>query len=175
MRLYRFDQVDQVVRFGWVGVVIGELAINIAIELDDVTTKLAVEIGGNHACHAIATVNGYSHRTCQFDIARDAIKIGGLDIKRLGLTRGGRQHLGAAHFLTQVSDARPVKCAACHHHLKAVVLRRVVAASDCHAGACAQLMGREINQRCGHHAQIDGVDAALSNALAQCCCQVRAA
>ncbi len=66
------------------------------------------------------------------------------------------------------------QCLAREHHLQAVVIRRIVAAGDHHRAIGLELEGGEIGHRCGDHADIDDVDAALLYAACQGLCELGA-
>ena len=52
--------------------VIGEIAINIAKQLDHLATQAAIQIPGNCTGNAIAAIDRELHRFHQLDVADDA-------------------------------------------------------------------------------------------------------
>src|SRR5690606_7714694 len=155
------DQVLQVVRIGGIGVVIGEVAVDVAEQRVDFTAERAEQALRQDAAHAVAAVQRHAHGALQLEITGHASDVVPYDIHGFALARhGGRFTAGQFHHEgLQVLDIVAVQCAAGHHHLEAVVVGRIVAACDGHAGSRLAHMRREIHQGRRHHADVHRVHA----------------
>ena len=148
------DQVGQVLGLAGIGVVVRKVAVDLGIQVDDVTAQGAQDGRGRCTRDAVAAVHHDLHRPRQLAVAGDAVGVFGADV-----------HLGATPALGGVGlgfDARlellnvvAVDGAAAHHHLEAVVILRVVAAGDLDAAGAAVLATRS-----GHVVQHGGGDGA---------------
>src|SRR5690606_30255830 len=174
--LYVPDKVLQVVGIGRVGVVVGEGAVDVAVQFVDLATQCAVQARSYGAAHAIAAVDGDFHGTRKNDGVTDVLDIG---IEQLQLVLGARLDVAhrfrLSHDLCQLLYIVAVQGLAVHHHLEAVVVGRIVAAGDRDARAGVLRIGGKIDDRSGHHAQVYGIDATLHQAILQALRQFRTA
>ena len=152
----------QVFGFGRVGMVVGEIAVHFAEKLGNAAAQCAEQIACISAGHAVARVDDDIHRACQFDVVDDVCLIVGSHIFFAYIASGGVLHEcvllnGGQQLLNRLSSQR----VASQHHFKAVVVGRIVAAGNHHAAAFAMLPGGEIEHRCGHHADVEYINAAV--------------
>ena len=78
--LERLDHVGQIFRFGRVWVVVGEVAVNLAIERHDFATQALEQLRCDRAGDAVAAIHDDLQRPCQLDVADDLVDVGGNDI-----------------------------------------------------------------------------------------------
>ena len=166
------DQVLQVFRMRGIGVVIGEVAIDVAEQFNHFAAQAAEQVARERAGDAIAAVDGDLDRARQLDVAQDALQVGGADVVGAVAARGGKV-LGAVaavvrdDAVVQGLDRFAVDRLASQHHLETIVVGRIVTARDHDAGACIEHVGTEVDHRRCHDAQVDHVDACCLQALRQ--------
>jgi hypothetical protein len=152
------DHVAQVLGLARVGVVVGEVAVHLAEELDHLAAQGAEQRGRRGTGHAVAAVHHDLHRPRELHVAHDAVAVGGGHVDVAHAPALGALAAVAFDELAQRLDVVAVDGAATHHHLEAVVVLGVVAARDLDA-AVAQRGGGEVQHGRGDHAHVDHVDA----------------
>ena len=75
LRPHGGEQVDQVGRVGRVGVVIGEVSVDVAVELDHLAAQFAQKLRCNAAGHAVAAVDHHLQGVDHLDIAKYAVDV----------------------------------------------------------------------------------------------------
>ena len=161
------DQVAQVFGFARVRVVVGEITVDLAEQLDDLAADGAQYLRRAGPGHTVARIDHDAHGPRQAYVGDDAIGI--------GLIHRHRQHAATAlqlpvfvlHHAAQALNFFAVNSASVHHHLETVVVARVVAAGDLYAAAAQGVCG-EIQLRRGDHADINHLHARVYQALYQC-------
>ena len=171
--LERLDHIGQVFRLGRIGVMVREIAIDFAVERDDLATETLEQFRRDGTGHPVAAIHDDFHRAGQLDVADDLVDVGSLDVGAAALALAMLQVAGLDALL-EVLDGIEGQRGAADDHLQAVVVRWVVAAGDRDAGVAAQFVGSEIGQRGRHAADIDGVDAGGADAVHQGAGQFRA-
>src|SRR5690606_11393302 len=127
----------------------------------------------NHATDAVAAVDHHFQGFGQGDVVADLGEIARQDIDLLDTAQTLSQVLGIdAGFQRQ--DLFIGQGVAGNDDLEAVVIRRVVATGEHDSGGGRQYMGGEVKHRCGHHAQVRDLTAAIDQALDQRLRQQRA-
>src|SRR5690606_38648953 len=148
-------------RVGRIGVVVGELAVDLAVQLVHRAAQCPEQPGGRHAAHAVAAVDGDAHGAGQADVIGDLADVG---VRQVGDDADARRRvqgrLDAVHGLAQGLDVVAVEGAPRHHHLETVVVGRVVAAGDGDARAAAVPVGGVVHQRGVRQAEVHRVDPA---------------
>ena len=66
-------QILEVLRLGRIRMMIGEIAVDVAEELDDVAAEAPIELGCERAGDAVAAVDRDAHRTRELDVADDSV------------------------------------------------------------------------------------------------------
>ena len=164
------DQVLQVLGMRGIGVVVGEGAVDLAEQLGHLAPERPVQGRRDRARHAVAAIDGDLHAARQPDVAGDArdVALGQrLLAQAAALRRRHRAQARGRDVLAQPGDGLAVDRIAADHHLQAVVLGRIVAAGDRHAGTGAELEGAVIDDRRGDHADVDDVDTGVTQALGE--------
>jgi hypothetical protein len=147
-------------------VVVGEVAVHLAEQLDHLAAQAAEEFGGDAAGDAVAAIDDDLHRPRQLHVADDALDVVGAHIRRAQRAGAvGEIVLGDAS--AQALDHVAVERLAAEHHLEAVVIGRVMAAGHRHAGVAAELVRGEVGERRGHAADVDDVDAGGADAVGE--------
>ena len=165
------DQVGEVLRLRGVGVVIGEIAVDLAEHFFDLAAECAVQGASEGARHAVAAVDDELHRPRELDVGDDARMVFGGDVVfAIAACAAGEVALDQA--LAQLLDGVSGQCLATQHHLQAVIVGRVVATGDHDRAVRPELIGGEIGHRRGHHAEVDDADAGFADAACKRCCQV---
>ena len=164
--LHHVDQVPQVLGLCRVRVVIGEVAVDVAVQRHDLAAELLEQSRRQLTGHTIAAVHDNlaglgHHHALQYPVQVMVVQVHLLD-----LTLAVRQ-LVIVQTSLQALDALFGQRLAGDHHLQAVVVRRVVAAGDHDAGAGIQRVGGEVEKRRRHLADVDHVAAAFVQAPGQ--------
>ena len=173
--LDHLHQVLEVVRLARVRVVVGEAAVDLAVQRDHLGADGLQQARGDVAGNTIAGVDHHLQRPLHLHVVGDAADV--VFVHRLLDQRTGaaaRLQAAFADALAQVLDRVAGQGLATDHDLEAVVVGRIVAAGHRHAAAGAQVVGGEIHHRSGHHAHVDHVAAGLAQALDQAAGQLRA-
>src|SRR5690606_14166867 len=110
---------------------------------DDGAADGLEQLLGHHAADAVAAVDHHLHGACQLHVVADVVHVGGQDIHCLDAALAAGQVAGVDTGL-QGGDLLVGQGVAGRHDLEAVVVRRVVAAGDHHAGAAGQGVGGEV-------------------------------
>jgi hypothetical protein len=167
--VHRADQVGQVLRLGRIRMMVREVAVDTAVQLDHLAAEGPQDARGGGAGDAVARVDHDLHRTRELAVARDAVRVFGEDVHLRGAPRAGHVGLGF-HQPAQLLDVLAVDRAAGQHHLEAVVVLRVVAAGDLDARGAAvpgARRGHVIEHRRGDGADVDHVQPGRCQALDQ--------
>ena len=77
------DQVDQVLRFARVRVVVGEVAVHFAEQRDDAAAQRFDQLRGDHAGGAVAAVDHHLERLGQGDVVADGLEVARQDVDLL--------------------------------------------------------------------------------------------
>ena len=152
------DQILQIFRVRRIGVMVREMPIDFAEQLNHFAAERAVQIAGEGTGDAIAAIDRDFHWPRQFYVAGYPLQVRFTDVVR-PITAAALRDSAVFDGLVQRLDRLAMNCFTFEHHLEAVVIRRVVAAGDHDAGLRFQHMGAEIHHWCRHHPQIDHVDA----------------
>ncbi len=165
------DQVLQVVGIGRVGMMIREMAVDLAEQFTHRAAKRPEQRRRHGTGHAVAAIDGHVHRPRKLHVGDDALEVARHEIHRavaapaLGRHRAQFSRLDAA---SQRLDRLAMQRIAGNDHLQAVVLRRIVAAGDGHARPGPQLEGRVIDERRRHHADVDDRNPGVAKTVRQC-------
>ena len=157
--MQRADHVGGFSGLGRVRVVVGEVAIHLIEQFASSQPRRLKSSGRPPATplpQSITTFMGresFTSPTILFDVRRHHVCLG-----ELARHRGGDQ-VAVDDALAQGPGSARQKGLAAQHHLQAVVVRRVVAAGDRHAGVRAEFIRGEVGEAGGYAAHVDGVDA----------------
>ena len=150
--------------------VIREMAVHIKIKLGHVCPESLEHAPHGGAGDAVAAVDRHLDRTGELDVAGNLFKIRTDDVcftHRAGLL--GRHEIACVDHVGQMRNAFAKKRQTAQHHLKAVVVGRIVGARHSHARAVFKVGRCKIKHGGGRHADIDDVDPCGGNAFNQCC------
>ncbi|EXI69840.1 MAG: hypothetical protein AW08_00333 [Candidatus Accumulibacter adjunctus] len=159
----RRDQILQVFGLRRVGMVVREAAVDGAEQFDEFATEGPEELRRDATGDAVAAVDGDLHRPCQADVAADPRQVRRLHVGAAGLAGTVLQAIGV-DALPDALDRLAGQRLAGDDHLQSVVVGRVVAAGDGDATLAAEFVRREVDHRCRHAADVDGVDAGHADA-----------
>ncbi len=160
------DQVLQVLRLARVRVVVGEGAVDLAVQRDHAAAQGLDQLRGDHAGHAVAAVDHHLQRLGQGDVVADLLEVARQDVDLLHAADAGCQVV-FLDALAQGLDLLVGQGLAGDDDLEAVVVRRVVAAGEHHPGLALQHVGRVVQDRGGHHAHVADLATAVDQALDQ--------
>ncbi|MNU96668.1 hypothetical protein D3C71_867130 [compost metagenome] len=147
---------------------VGEGAIHIAVQRNDLGPDGFQQRLGQFAGHAVAGIGHHLERAVQLHVVGDALDVIGIDLALLQAARfGGHVQLAVADALEQFGDGIARERFAAHHDLEAVVVRRVVAAGNGHAAARAQVVAGEVHHRGRRQADVDDIAAGAAQAFDQ--------
>ncbi len=152
-----------------VGVVVREVAVDRAVQVDDLAAQRLQDARGAGAGDAVAAVDHDLHRPREPAVADDAGAVLGRDVH----ARGAALRLDIVLGLdarAQLLDVVAVDGAAGQHHLEAVVVLRVVAAGDLDAARAAVPAargGHVVEHRRRHGAEVDDVQPRRGQAADQ--------
>jgi hypothetical protein len=121
---------------------------------------------------AVATVDDDLHRARQTDVTGDACEVGAPDIGAARLAAAVLQFAGV-HSPADPLNRLAGEGLAADDHFQAVVIGRVVAAGDGDAAVTAQFVSGEVDDRCRHAADVNGVDPGHADSFHQCRRQFR--
>ena len=160
---HRGDEVAEVLRLRGIGVMVGEAAVDVAVELDDLAAEPAIEFPRGRAGDAVAAIDRDLHRAREARIRNDAQQVG---LAHIGTAVPPRS-AGEIPFFDAAPQALDVFAGerdAVEHHLQAVVLGGIVAAGHGDCAAAAQFVRGEIGDRRGAHPDLCNVDPACAQA-----------
>ena len=165
------DEVLKVLGMRRIRMVVGEVAIDLAEELDHLAAEAPIELGGEGSGHAVAAVDRDLHRPGELHVPGDPAEIGLAQVGRAGGTgRDPRQASLEAigdDAVIERPDGVAVERLARDHHLQAVVFGRIMAACDRHTRTGAELVGGVVDDRRGHHPDVDRIETRPVDALGQ--------
>ena len=164
------DQIVQVLRLARVRVVVREMSIDLAEQLNHLAAKRSKQSWRRGSRDAVARVNDDFHGTGKFNVRRDARQVGWQHIHAFHAAARLQVPAFSFHHVAQGLNLITINRAATQHHFEAVVIFRVVAAGHLDT-AFAQRVGRKIQDRRGHHACIDHLDACSDQTANQRCHQ----
>ena len=164
--LHGEDQILQVVRIRWIGVMVREFAIHLAIQFLHVATDAGQHRRRNRACHAIATVHHHLEPVLDLDVIGDAGDVVIVDADDLQAARAFAQAV-FGNARVEILDGAFGQGFATQHDLEAVVVGRVVASGDRNAGAGLQVIGGKVGQRCWCEANVDDIATGGAQAFDQ--------
>ena len=148
--------------------VVREGAVDLAVELLDLGADGLQHARAEPAGHAGTGVDHHPQRALELDVAGDALDVFLADVALLvGARRVGAVQLALDDARVQRLDGLARERLAADDDLEAVVVGRVVAAGDRHAGARAQRVGPVVHQRRGREPDVDDVAAGGAQALDQ--------
>ena len=172
---HRRDQVPEIRRHARIGMVIGEVAVDVAVELDDVVAKRLEQPRRDISRDTVAAIDddlpglvaegGRDLFADPPDVVLDHLRAPQTALPETALSRVEIVLLDPA---SEILDRIAVQRLAGDHDLQSVVLGRVVAAGDHDAAAGLEMLRREIEQRGRHPPDIDDVAAALPHPLDDC-------
>ena len=155
--LHGADQVLEVLGLARVRMVVGEGAVDLGEQRNRLGAEALDQRRAELAGHAVAAVDHRLERAGQGDVTEDALEVGLAHVlpARLALALG---EITRGEAGVQCGDGLAGERLAAQHDLEAVVVRRVVAAGDHHAGSGAlDHVGGEVEHRGGDHADVDDV------------------
>ena len=161
-----FDEVDEVARLHRVGMMVGEVAIDSAVEFIHQAAEATQQSWRCHARHAIAAIDHDLGAVLHLDIGENRLLVGFNEALRFDAACTLAQII-RLDARAQALDGVLGQWLAAQHHLQAVVVGRIVAAGDHDAGAGFSRLGRKVQHRRWHHADVDDFHAALGQALVQ--------
>ena len=169
------NQVDQIVRLGRIGVVIGECAVDFAVEFGHLRAQGTQHARTEFTRHAVAGIYDDTQGTSQLDIRGDAIDIVLRDIARFHATglRCQMQDAGG-DALIQSGDGIAGQRLTIDHDLETVVIGRIVRTRQRDARTGAGGIRRKISQRRGGQTDINHINAGEIETLDQALHQGRA-
>src|SRR5450759_1763215 len=156
--LQGFDQVGEILRHRGIRVVIGESAVHLAEEFGHLAAETAIQLRRVRTGDTVAAVDGDFHRPRELHVTGDACEVIGVDVGS-AVTAIARRNVPAFDALPQSLDCVARERVARQHDLEPVVIGRVVRARHHYAGQGAEVVGREVEHRGGHAADVDYVDA----------------
>ena len=157
-------QVAQVLGLARIGVVVGEMAVDIAEEFDHLAAQGPKNGRGRGTGHAIARIDHDFQGAGQSDVPHDAVAVRGLHVGAGLLPPRAQVPIFGLDDAAQALDFVAMNGSAIEHHLEPVVVFRVVAARDLDA-ALALRAGGKIKLGGGDHAHVDDPDPRLHQAL----------
>ena len=146
--------------------VVGEIAVHFAEQLDHLAADGAEDGGCRRACDAVAAIHHHLHAPRQLDVGHDACRIGSQHVELAYRTASLQDPVFGLHHAAQRLDVFAVNGAPGHHHLEAVVVPGVVAASDLDATG-AGCIGSVVEHRRGDHSHVNHLDAGSDQATHQ--------
>ena len=153
--------------------VIGEVAIDLAVQRDHLATQRLDQLGRNDAGNPVAAVDHHLHRPGHGDVAADLLEIALQHIDLFDLADTAGQVVALDPF-AQYLNLFVGQGIAGDDDLEAVVVRRVVTAGEHHPRFAGENVGRVVEHRGRHHADVADVAAAVEQALDQVLDQLRA-
>ena len=160
------NEVREVLRLGRVGVVVGKAPVDFRIQRGDFAAELPEEPWCNVARHAVAAIDRDLHRPGELHVTHNPLQVGVRDLTVFDAP-GALRHAPGFNAPPEFLDRLAGERAAGDHHLDAVVIRRIVAAGEHDRAAAPEVVGREVSDRRGHHADIDNVRAACRDAFGE--------
>ena len=169
---HRRDEVAQVLRHARVRMVIGKVAVDLAVQLHHVVPERPEQARRDVSGHAVAAVDddlpgqvaGHGR-----DLRADAPDVVPDDLRAAQAAGPANVPPGVEIVLLdpapQVPDGAAVQRLARQHDLQTVVVGRVVAARDHDAAARLQVLRREVEHGARHPPDVDDVAAALAQPL----------
>ena len=171
--LDHLDQVGKVLRLTRVRVMVGEQAIDIAVQRNDVAADAAEQAFGNDAADTVAAIDDHLERAGDDHVVHDLLQVAVQHVQLVAAAVADAQVV-LLQALVQGRDLVAREGLASDHDLQAVVGRRVVAAGDHHAGGGAAGVGGKVQHGGGHHADVADLAAAVHQPLNQLFAQCRA-
>ncbi|MNM38743.1 hypothetical protein D3C81_495070 [compost metagenome] len=166
--LDRLHQVFQVGRFAGIGVVVGEGAVDIAVQRNDFGADRFQQLRREGTGHAVARIGDHLQRAVQLHVIGNTLDVISADLALLVVTRFRRLHEAAFdNALVKVGDRIAGQGLTTDDDLETVVVRRIVAAGNRYAGTGAQMVGGEIHDRGRSQTDIDHRTAGTPQAFGQ--------
>ena len=109
---YFGNQLSEIFRFAGIGVVVGEVAIDLGVHLRHVAAQGAQHARGRCAGNAIAAIDDDFHGSLELAITRDACLVLGTDVHR-GTAALGLHITFSFHALAQLLNIVTINGAAC--------------------------------------------------------------
>ena len=155
--------------------VVGEVAVHVAQQRDDLGADGLQQARGDVAGHAVAGIGHHLQRPLQLHVVGNALDVVAGHVALLqGTLRLGHVQAAFVDAAAERGDGVAGQRFAGHDDLETVVVRRIVAAGQGDAAAGAQPFAGEIHQRRRHHAEVGDVDAGAAQAVDQAVDQRRA-
>ena len=156
--LQYFYQILQILRSRWIRVMIRKISIDLGKQFGHLAAKAPEQARRDHAADAVAAVDRHLDRTRELYVADDAFHVRVEDILRSSFAEPAGE-FGNPRFdaAPQSLDFFSCEGVAGDDHLQTVVFPGVVAARHHHRAAAAEVVGGEISDRRGHHADVDHV------------------
>ena len=146
--------------------VVGEIAVHFAEQLDHLAADGAEDGGCRRACDAVAAIHHHLHAPRQLDVGHDACRIGSQHVELAYRTASLQDPVFGLHHAAQRLDVFAVNGTPDHHHLETVVVPGVVAARYLDATGASR-GGRVIQHGRGDHSHINDLDAGSDQATHQ--------
>ena len=160
------DQVFQVLRLAGVWVVVGEVAVHLAEQLNHVAAQSAKDVRRSSTSNAVAAIDHHFHGAAQAHIAHDARHIGGGHVHLLETATRFERPALSLHDEAQALNFVTINGAAPEDHLETVVVLGVVTARHLNA-TFAQRASCEIQHGCGYRAHVNHLHACGDQATNQ--------
>ena len=151
---------------------IRECAVDFAKQLGDFAAHGAKNFRCKFTCCAVAAIHGNFHRSRQFSVAHDAVKVVVFHVHRAVLA-GPLEHVGRFGARFDGLNRFAPNGLTGNHHFDAVVVGWIVAASNANAGAGGQRVAGEIGDGRRHQAEINGIASGRNDAVPQRLRQLR--
>ncbi|MOA04056.1 hypothetical protein D3C78_1235890 [compost metagenome] len=167
------DQVFKVFRLARVRVVVGEVAIHLAEQWDDFAAQGFDQLRRDNAGSAVAAVHHHLELFRQLHVSDDLLEVAleDLDLFHTAFATGQVVGFQASQ---QGLDLFVGQGIASDHDLETVVIRRVVATGEHHAGLAGQDIGSEIQRRGRHQTDVADLATGIGQAFDQLLDQHRA-
>ncbi|MCY1210231.1 hypothetical protein D9M69_290400 [compost metagenome] len=153
--------------------VVGEGAVDVAVQRDHGAAQGLDQLRCDHPGYAVAAVHHHFQGPGHGDVVADFTEVAIQHVHRFEAADAAGQVV-ALDAGVQGSDLFVGQGFAGDHDLEAVVVRRVVAAGEHHAGFAGQHVGCVVERRGRHHADVADLATAVQQALDQRLDQLRA-
>ena len=160
------DDVFQVLRLAGVWMMVGEVAIHFAEQLNHFAAQGAEDARRCGTRNAVPAIDHHFHGAAQAHIAHDAGNVVGSHIHMLDAAASFEHPALGLHDLSQALNFVTINSAATEDHFETVVVLRVVAARDLNA-ALAQGAGCKVQHGRCHSAHINHLHTCSDQATHQ--------
>ena len=156
--LHLGHELHEVLRHGRIGMVRREGAVDLLVQHEMLARQLVDDGTDRHADRAVADVPRDLELLAGLDVAQEPRRVVGQDVLLLRLALAAFP-VALARQRAQRLDVGAEERLLAHHHLEAVVVRRIVRAGDLDAAVGIEVVDGEIEHRRRRHADVGDVDA----------------